>query len=64
MLRLKQEIIQADDVGLDGLIQLAKAKSELAGIQFVLNWPQSVVNMNEEEIQLIMESIQNEEDPE
>lgn len=63
-LRLKQEILQSDDGGLDSMIQTAKAKSELAGIQFTLNWPQSMVLMNEEEIITLMETIQNEDDPE
>lgn len=63
-MRLRQEILQSDDSGLDHMIQTAKAKSELAGIQFVLNWPQSMVDMNEEEILSLMEMIQNEEDPE
>ena len=62
-IRLKQEILQSDDGGLDAMVQTAKAKSELAGIQFVLNWPQSMAAMNEEEIDNLMEIIQNETDP-
>lgn len=61
--RIKQELLQADNVGLDGLIEMAKAKSELAGIEFVLNWPSSMVRMDEEEIQSLMETLQNEDDP-
>lgn len=45
------------------MVQTAKAKSELAGIQFALNWPQSIINMHEEEIESLMEAIQNESDP-
>lgn len=63
-MRLRQEILQSEDEGLDGMIQTAKAKSELAGIQFALNWPQSIINMNEEEILSLVETIQNETDPE
>lgn len=62
-IRLKQEILQSDDGGLDGMVQTAKAKSELAGIQFALNWPQSMTTMHEEEILSLMEIIQNEQDP-
>lgn len=34
--RLRAEILQGDASGMDGLIELAKARSELAGIEYAL----------------------------
>jgi hypothetical protein len=52
----RDAILRQNDPGLDGLIELAKDKQELAGIEFVRAFPASIINMYKEESeQLIIE---------
>ena len=47
----RNEILTGADDGLNGLIENAKSKAELAGIELVLNWP--TIQMEECELDLV-----------
>lgn len=55
-------LVSEDSEGLDGLIELAKSKSELAGIQFATNLPSLMIEDLENEIQEILELLEGEDD--
>lgn len=55
-------ITSEDSVGLDGLIELAKSKAELAGIQFATNLPALMIEDLENEIQEIIELLEEDDD--
>ena len=61
-LGLRQSLFGVDSngKGLDGLIELARTQSELAGIEFVINLPRFVIEENEMQLRAIIEDIQNE----
>ena len=61
-LGLRQSLfgIDANSRGLDGLIEIARTQSELAGIEFVLNLPKFIIDDNEMQLEAIIEDLQNE----
>ena len=61
-LGLRQSLfgIDSNSRGLDGLIEIARTQSELAGIEFVLNLPKFIIDDNEMQLEAIIEDLQNE----
>ncbi|ATB52646.1 hypothetical protein PVS_10 [Vibrio phage vB_VspS_VS-ABTNL-3] len=55
-------IISEDSIGLDGLIESAKNKAELGGIQFATNLPALMIEDLENEIQEILELMNGDDD--
>lgn len=51
-------ILRQNDPGLDGLIELAKDKQELAGIEYVMALPQSLISMYQEDLDQLVEEMQ------
>lgn len=59
----RENILRQNDPGLDGLIELAKDKQELAGIEFALAFPQFMINSYQEEFDTLLQEAQaNEQD--
>jgi len=59
-LSLRNSVLSSDDKGIDGAIELSKAKAELAGMEFVLNWPMFAESEADIELFSIREAIRNE----
>lgn len=51
-------ILRQNDPGLDGLIELAKDKQELAGMEYVMALPQSLINMYQEDYEQATDEMQ------
>ena len=59
--RLRNEILFAADDGLDGLISMAKAKSELAGVEFAASHPNMLLQELSDNINNYYEDLQHEQ---
>lgn len=54
----RDNILRHNEPGLDGLIELAKDKQELAGIEFALAFPQFMINAYQEELDSMIKEAQ------
>lgn len=56
----RNEVLSTTNEGLNGLIEDAKSKSELAGIEFALNWPALQIETLDMQIMEIRSAMQAE----
>lgn len=57
----RNSILAGNDDGLNGLIEDAKSRSELAGIEFVLGTPQALIDEAQLEIEALLQQMRDEE---